>query len=142
MAQALLTTKQVMAGFSVSDMTLWTWRKGSKARDALPHHKDGRSVGFKESEMKAYGKKYSLTWAPQAAADALTDVKPGPKVKEPPLVTLQKHTVKRLPPAEGLPAKKKAKTVAQKMKSAATPPTRPPVVSKPRRPTRPPVANC
>lgn len=118
MAQALLNTKQVMAGFGVSDMTLWAWRQGSKTRDCLPFHKEGRFVSFKESEMKAYAKVHGLTWSStMAAADHTEAVQPGPKPK------LTATTAK--------PAK--VKTAAQKMKSAAAPLPRPASVGKSKR---------
>lgn len=80
----LLTTKQVMAGFSVSDMTIYTWRQGSAARDKLPCHTEGNRVGFKATEMTRWAKKYGLTFDEAKAAAPVAEVKMGPKTTKAP----------------------------------------------------------
>ena len=79
---AHLTTKQVMAGFNTSDMTVYTWRKGTTTRDPLPCTVDGRKVTFKDTDMKAWAKKYNLTFSLEAALKVAGAAVPtGPKPK-------------------------------------------------------------
>lgn len=74
-----LTTKQVMAGFGVSDMTVFTWRRGTNTRSVLPCHADGTRVYFKEAEMAKWAKKNGVEWNPTAAAKVPGPAKTGPK---------------------------------------------------------------
>lgn len=76
---ATLTVKQAIAGFGVSDMTLYAWRKGIPSRDPLPHVVEGRKVIMKLSEVKAWAKKYGLTFNESATAVSTEPVKTGPK---------------------------------------------------------------
>lgn len=76
-----LTTRQVMSGFNVSDMTIYTWRQGTASRDPLPVVKVGRNVSFKESDMKAYAKKHGYQFDEKAAAAVAAPAALGPKAK-------------------------------------------------------------
>ena len=87
------TTRQMMAGFAVSDMTIWTWRQGSSARAPLPIEQEGRNVYFPHAGVVAWAKKHGLTFdATKAAAVTTSTAKPGPKAT----------------PAKKVPAKKSA----------------------------------
>lgn len=110
---AHLTIKQIMAGFKVSDMTVYTWRQGTPGKDPLPHTLEGRKVIFKDSEVKAWAKKHGLTF--DAAAAGTVDVaKAGPKVKADPKAAAKAETAKRKTPA-GI---KQADAVSKVMESA------------------------
>ena len=73
-----LTTKQLQAGFGVSDMTVWAWRAGTPTRDKLPTVKQGRAVLFKPAAVAAWAKKHELKFD-LAAAQKVKPPKPGPK---------------------------------------------------------------
>lgn len=114
-AAARLSTRQVMAGFNVSDMTVFTWRKGTSTRDPMPSHADGRLVYFKEAEMLKYAKKHDLTWdSAKAAKAASAPMKTGPKpaaVKAAPV----KSAAKKAAPVKVKPPVRK---VARKVEAA------------------------
>lgn len=80
-----LTTKQLIAGFAVSDMSIYTWRQGTATRDKLPteHLPTGRKVQFDAKAVQDWAKKhglpFDLTKARSAGSEAA--VKPGPKGK-------------------------------------------------------------
>lgn len=76
-------TRQVMAGFSVSDMTIFTWRTATKAREAIPHEISGRNVTFPEAAVKAWAKKYGKTFDVSKADAAPATSKTGPKATPP-----------------------------------------------------------
>jgi predicted DNA-binding transcriptional regulator AlpA len=79
MAKKTLTTKQLMAGFGVSDMTVFTWRKGTATKEPIPHTVDGRSVTFPVSEVKAWAKKHGVPFDLVKAEGSPDAEKPGPK---------------------------------------------------------------
>lgn len=82
----LLTTKQVMAGFSTSDMTIYSWRKGTPTKTVLPCVKVGASVRFEPAAMKAWAKEHGLKFSLEAAlAVPAAKGKTGPKPKIQPL---------------------------------------------------------
>jgi predicted DNA-binding transcriptional regulator AlpA len=93
----LLTIRQVMAGFAISDMTVYTYRQGTATKDLMPSHKDGARVGFKEAELVKWGKKYGLAWNTAAAAKALTAITPTSAAK--------KAVTKKAAPAKKVSAK-------------------------------------
>ncbi len=100
-----LTTKQVMAGFKVSDMTIFTWRGGTPTKDPLPSHQDGTRVYFKEAEMARWAKKNGVEWNAAEAMKVPGPAKTGPK-----------------PEAKKVPVAKKVKAVpppAKKVRAAA-----------------------
>ena len=109
MAKIFLNTKQVMAGFQASDMTIYTWRQGtSAARTALPFEKQGTKVVFSQTEIEAWAKKHSLLFDATAAGAALnlsSTSKTGPKPKA---VVAKKAAVKKTV-AKKAPAKKMPK---------------------------------
>lgn len=102
-----LTVKQVMAGFKVSDMTIYTWRQGTAAREALPTHQDGNRVFFKEAEMVKWAKKYGLPFD-TAAANSLPAVKMGPKATPAPKIDPNTTAAIRDAAAKALGGGKKA----------------------------------
>lgn len=128
-----LTTKQLQAGFGVSDMTIWAWRAGTPTRAKLPTVKQGRAVLFKPADITAWAKKHELKFD-LAAAQKVEPPKLGPKAPsvEAKVDALVK-TAKRKTPAgqkqaaagsnaakaakKAAPAKKAAK--AKKAKAAA-----------------------
>ena len=61
-------TRQVMAGFNVSDMTIFNWRQGSAQRKPLPITQDGRQVVFREDQMVAWAKEQGIKFNATAAA--------------------------------------------------------------------------
>lgn len=137
---ASLTTRQVIAGFGVSDMSIWTWRKGNSVRDPLPIVKDGRSVRFPVDGVLAYSKKYRLPFS-MSAARAVQAPRPGPKatpVEDKPKVakvvkTATKPAVKAskaLLGASVKAAKPKAPTPKVAAKQAVAAETRPPAPNK------------
>lgn len=113
------TTRQLMAGFQVSDMTVWAWRQGSAKRDPLPVVKEGTRVYFPETALKAWAKKYKLEFSATTAANALTDGKSGPKV-------IKKEVGGKVPVVKAKPvAKKSAEVTPKPVKAAAKPKTVP-----------------
>lgn len=101
---ALLTMKQVMAGFKVSDMTIFTWRKGTATRARLPSHAHGNRVLFKDAEMAKYAKTHGLVWDSAAAVKAVASAKMGPKT-----APAAKKAVPEKAPKKGVKAAAKAK---------------------------------
>ncbi len=99
-----LTTKQVMAGFKVSDMTVFTWRGGTPTKEKLPSHQDGTRVYFKEAEMVRWAKKNGVEWNAAAAAKVPGPAKTGPK----PEVKSPAKAAKKLAPV--IPIKSKRAT--------------------------------
>lgn len=78
----MLTIKQVMSGFSVSDMTVYTWRQAGGTREPLPSEKIGNAVGFRASLVKAWAKKYNLDFdIDRALATPIAASGPKPKLK-------------------------------------------------------------
>jgi hypothetical protein len=102
-AKKTFTIKQIMAGFSISDMTAFTWRKGTANRDPIPHTVEGRTVSFPAVEVKAWAKKYGLAFdsAKAEKAGQPEETKPGPK-----------KTTAAAPAAKKAVAKKAARAVA------------------------------
>jgi hypothetical protein len=103
------STKQAMAGFAVSDMTIYTWR--NQPADPLPSHKDGNKVVFKEAELVKWAKKTGRTFdAVKAAAgpvQAKTGPKPAPVKKEaaPKVKAVAKPAVVKTAPVKVKPAR-------------------------------------
>lgn len=115
-----LTTKQVMAGFKVSDMTIFTWRGGTASKEKLPCHADGARVYFKEPEMVKWAKKNGVEWDSAAAAKVPGPAKTGPKPErksDPETIkairnAAQKALGKKAPPPPVKKAAKRATAVA------------------------------
>jgi hypothetical protein len=82
MAQAqTLTNRQVIAGFRVSDITIFNWRKGTATKDPLPSsNEDGTRVLYKPTEVKRWAKAHGLAFDLEAALQVKAGV-PGPKAK-------------------------------------------------------------
>lgn len=94
----MLTIKQVMAGFSVSDMTVYTWRQPGGTRDPLPSEKIGNAVGFRASLVKAWAKKYDLGFdLDRALATPVAASGPKPKLKLVPKKPLKAAAKKKSP---------------------------------------------
>jgi len=113
--QPRFTTRQVMAGFKVSDMTVFTWRKGTTTRDPLPVEQDGRNVYFPEKSTLAWAKKYDLPFDKSNAEKVLAGATPGPKpvaVKKVPVKAVKKTVV----PAKAV---KKVKKVRKEVRNVA-----------------------
>ncbi len=72
-------TRQVMAGFGVSDTTVYLWRQGTSTREALPCEVEGRNVYFAEGAMKTWAKKHGLTFSVEKAEKGKPRAKTGPK---------------------------------------------------------------
>lgn len=79
-----LTTKQLLALFGVSAMTINSWGKGTTTRDALPSNKDesGKRT-FPLGKTKQWAKRYDITMLvdPESLMKDVTSSKPGPKAK-------------------------------------------------------------
>jgi predicted DNA-binding transcriptional regulator AlpA len=101
----LLTIRQVMAGFAISDMTVYTYRQGTPTKDPMPSHKDGARVGFKEAELVKWGKKYDLAWDADAAAKALHVPATVAAKKSLPKPAAKKTAAKKAAPAKKVSAK-------------------------------------
>ena len=112
------TTRQIMAGFGVSDMTVYTWRQGTPQREKMPTEQDGRNVYFPHASTVAWAKKHGLTFDADAAAKAVgTAAKTGPK-------PTTKPSKKAAPAKKAVPAKARKPKVARaalKDKSTAGP---------------------
>jgi hypothetical protein len=104
-----LTTKQVMAGFKVSDMTIFTWRQGTPTKEPLPCHADGNRVFFKEPEMVKWAKKNGVAWDATAALKAPGPAKTGPKTERKPDPETIKAIRNAAQKALGKPAAKKTR---------------------------------
>lgn len=77
MAKKMLSTKDLMKAFGVGHMTIYNWRNGTPTKDPLPHKKDDTGhVTFVESEVKAWAKKYALSFTPPT--EPAPRGKPGP----------------------------------------------------------------
>jgi hypothetical protein len=87
-AKTLFNTRQVAAGFSVTDITIYSWRDGTASRDQLPVviQKVGAAksprVFFDAASMEKYAKKHGLTFDAAAAAKVAGPSKMGPKGAE------------------------------------------------------------
>lgn len=116
------TTRQLVAGFNVSEMSIWTWRTASAKRTALPTVKVGSRVYFPEAKVEAWAKKHGLAFDPGAALKAPTPGKAGPKA--------QVAAVPAKVPKVSLKQRGKdiAESVKARQKEAVTKPA--PVVSK------------
>lgn len=73
MSTKTLNTKQAMAAFGVSHVTLFNWRRGTATRDPLPCVQDpeawGRAtIAFKPVDLKRWAKRYGLEFAIQPDA--------------------------------------------------------------------------
>lgn len=111
MAKVTYTTKQVMAGFSVSDMTVFEWRRTGIGGVKIPFHQEGTRVHFVESEIKAWAKKVDRVFDPEAAAKVAGAAKPGPKAapvkKAKALQVVSKKVVaKKAPVKKSAPARR------------------------------------
>lgn len=123
----VLTIKQVMAAFKTSDMTVYTWRLGTKTRDPLPHHVSSAGrVTFKEPEVKAWAKQYGLTYDALAAnVEGAVPAKRGPKVTAAPEVkaaakkVVAKKVVAKKTAVKKVPSTKLGKTKARANQPAA-----------------------
>ncbi len=97
-----LTTKNLMAAFGVSHMTISAWRKGTTTREALPTVDTGpsRDVIFKEGPVKAWAKKHKVEILDKEALvrQTVPVPKPGPKVKAPAKVAALLKAPKKLAP--------------------------------------------
>lgn len=109
-----LTTKQLQAGFGVSDMTIWAWRAGTPTRAKLPTVKQGRAVLFKPADITAWAKKHKLKFdlaaTQQVEAPKLGPKAPSVKAK----VAAVVETAKRKTPA----GQKQAEAVSNAMEAA------------------------
>lgn len=105
MAKVMFNTKQVMAGFGVSDMTIFDWRRKGLGDEPLPCTIEGNRVSFAESDMKAWGKRHGRPFDSVAAAKVAGAAKPGPKVAA------------KAPAKKAAPVKKSAKVIPLKAKA-------------------------
>jgi len=95
-----------MAGFGVSDMTVYTYRQGTSTKDPLPSLKNGTSVGFDEATMVKWGKKYGVPFDAAAALKVPGSAQRGPK---PPVVAKEQ----KAPPKAAVKAAVKAAFAAK-----------------------------
>lgn len=80
MAKKLLTNKNLTRLFGVSLMTIYNWAQGTPTRDPLPVVRDGRSVGYQVSKIKAWAAKHNVAMTCDPSTLLGADIlKPGPK---------------------------------------------------------------
>lgn len=79
-AAARLTTKDVVAAFGVTPMTVTNWRAGTPTRTKLPFTKRGRAVSYQPDKVRGWAEKNGVPIADEAAlAGGTPRLKPGPK---------------------------------------------------------------
>lgn len=81
-----LTIAQVAEVFGVSQVTVFTWKRGTSRRPALPmtpKSAQSNSPRFFASDLRRYAEKHGLTFArePEDVVASWVYVKPGPKPK-------------------------------------------------------------
>ena len=80
-----LTTKDLIAAFDVTSMTIANWRQGSATKSALPCHKAGRAVTFAPGKVKQWAKQNGVPiLAPESLLGAAERSRPGPKPQSKP----------------------------------------------------------
>lgn len=80
MTKAILTTKDLVAAFGVTSMTISNWRKGSPTKTALPTKQRGRFVCFEPERVQRWANSNSVPiLAPKKLAGGAERLKPGPK---------------------------------------------------------------
>lgn len=77
-----LTTKDLLAAFGVTPMTIANWRKGTPTRTPLPSEKQGRSVNYRRDRIERWADKNGVPLLdPLALLGSAGRGKPGPKVQ-------------------------------------------------------------
>lgn len=122
--KAELSTKDLQKGFGVGHMTVYNWRQGSATRDPLPANVDEKTkrVTFNKTDVKAWAKKYGLTFT--EPTEKAAEVKPGPKPKtdgkkEPKPATKQAKAPVKAKSVDKVTSKSVAKRVAAQAGQAA-----------------------
>lgn len=64
-----MTVSQVAAGFGVSTMTLYLWRRGTPTKEMIPHYIEpvgvaGKRITFDLAEVKEWARQNSLAFNP------------------------------------------------------------------------------
>ncbi len=77
-----LTTKDLLAAFGVTPMTIANWRAGTPTRTPLPYEKQGRAVNYRSDRIQKWADKNGVPIPdPLALLGGAGRGKPGPKAQ-------------------------------------------------------------